>query len=64
MSDTEPELWKAKVQAKRGLSIPVEVMELWGLPKDARPTVYFTVDQSGRVIVMPAKDLKSYFTES
>ncbi len=63
MTGADPFLGEAKMQPNRGVTIPVGVALHWGLEKRTRTTLYFGLDSKGRVLVIPAKDLKSFFRD-
>jgi bifunctional DNA-binding transcriptional regulator/antitoxin component of YhaV-PrlF toxin-antitoxin module len=54
----------AKMQPNRGITVPVEVAEHWGLEKGDRTTLYFFLDRKGRVLVVPGEQLKKYYLGS
>lgn len=57
------ELWDAKMGPKHGVTLPKEVIESWGIPKGKRTIVYFTLDERGRVLVIPARHLKTFLKD-
>jgi hypothetical protein len=54
----------AKIQPRRGVTIPVEVTEHWGLGKGERTRLFFFLDSRGRVLLIPADQLKTYYQET
>ena len=63
MPGEDPLLGEAKMQPNRGVTIPMEITQHWGLQKRTRTTLYFALDPKGRVLVIPAKHLKAFFRE-